>query len=185
MVVFRPHRSGFDEAMKEVKYFSSKEEMLKSVADDFKQAYQNRILIDVNIDEKEVADTRNGWIHSQYVIIRYASVIGNNESMIYGICDCKTFDCNTLSSPYNSSSLWLLILLIMLAQNKLQQIKENNLDENVKTENEKDKINSLANKFAEQMRKSQMTVSEANEICEALKLKIGLKAEALHANSLF
>ena len=83
VAVFRPHRGGLDDAMKEVRVFETKEQMLNKL----KEEYGGKVAI----DDDEVEDERVGWLHSQYVTQELKLRFGGTEKVVIGICDCKTF----------------------------------------------------------------------------------------------
>lgn len=81
-VVFRPHGK-ISEAMKAVRVFHSKYEMLKKLSSENNND-------EIRINEYEsciVIDRRSGWLHSQKVY----GIDKNSYTYALGICDCKTF----------------------------------------------------------------------------------------------
>ena len=83
VAVFRPHRGGLDDAMKEVRVFETKEQMLNKLKEEYGET--------VAIDDDEVEDDRIGWLHSQYVTMGIMLDSGRSAKSVIGICDCKTF----------------------------------------------------------------------------------------------
>ena len=83
VAVFRPHRGGLDDAMKEVRVFETKEQMLNKLKEEYGEK--------VAIDDDEIEDDRIGWLHSQYVTQELKLRFGGTEKVVIGICDCKTF----------------------------------------------------------------------------------------------
>lgn len=72
MVIYRPHRGGFSEAMAEAREFSTMEELLSFVVEqhtdpDMGPAFA---LDDIVIDSEARNDPRNGWHDTRYVCTR-------------------------------------------------------------------------------------------------------------------
>lgn len=72
MVIYRPHRGGFAEAMAEAREFSTMEELLLFVVDqhtdpDIGPAFA---LEDLVIGSEARDDSRNGWHDTRYVCTR-------------------------------------------------------------------------------------------------------------------
>ena len=76
MVIYRPHREFFDEAMEEAKVFNSEEEMKTYIAEDANKHakyYGLEKFFDVSdivIEGPTVNDDRNGWEDTRYVCVK-------------------------------------------------------------------------------------------------------------------
>lgn len=71
MIIYRPHRGGLAEAMREAKVFDNQEQMRKYIVaehtdSEFGPAFSED---DIVIDDKPVNDTRNGWKDTRYVCV--------------------------------------------------------------------------------------------------------------------
>ena len=77
-VIFRPHRSSLDEAMKEVRVFDSVETMINRIVDDHNLAGFGPPIKceDVTVDQNEIDDVRIGWKDTRYVLIKDHGVAG-------------------------------------------------------------------------------------------------------------
>ena len=87
LIVYRPHRRLLSEAMQEVKYFSSIEEMFEFVKSDWSRYYPD--YLEVVLGENEVDDNRNGWHYTRYVCIK---ITPDDQSHCIGMCDLKSFN---------------------------------------------------------------------------------------------
>lgn len=70
MVIYRPHRGSFKDAMGEAKVFATVEDMKEYVAasweiDGVRMFEEN----DIVIGEESMNDTRNGWVDTRYVCV--------------------------------------------------------------------------------------------------------------------
>lgn len=77
MLIYRPHRSSLEEAMKEARTFNSFEDIKNYVANEWNNLWGYQILNpdDIVLDEK-FYDDRIGWKDVHYL---YAKKIGNED----------------------------------------------------------------------------------------------------------
>ena len=71
MIIYRPHKGGFKDAMQEAKVFDTVEEMIKYVAASWEidgvRMFEEE---DVVLGEERMNDTRNGWKDIRYVCVK-------------------------------------------------------------------------------------------------------------------
>ena len=74
MIIFRPHRGGFEESMSEAKVFSTELNMKKYIVDKWNYTFKGRSpfdLEDIVIPKQpEAYDDRNGWKDTRYVCVK-------------------------------------------------------------------------------------------------------------------
>ncbi len=92
MVIYRPHKSTFQEAMEESKEFNNFEEMKKYIFESWFELYKELgfykppfEISDIIINEECADDYRNGWKDTRYVCVKR---MGNE---IYPIPQCIGF----------------------------------------------------------------------------------------------
>ena len=88
-VANRPHRGGLKEAMKEVQFFSSVDEMYQTVGQEWTKIYDH---CELRIGTYKVEDERVGWLNSRYLLLdarRTGEAWAPPQAI--GTCDVKTF----------------------------------------------------------------------------------------------
>lgn len=88
MIIYRPHRGGFAEAMAEAREFQSREEMLHAIVEQHTDPDRGPAfaLEDLSIDDRTVDDPRNGWHDTRYVCTkRYFGEVYKHPQCI-GMC---------------------------------------------------------------------------------------------------
>ncbi len=88
-VLYRPHRGGLEEAMKEVRAFDTVEEIIK-----FEEGRWSKMSPGCRAEIEEAdstMDERIGWL-TKYILIRNDA---RNEKFVGGMCDIDTYkDCS-------------------------------------------------------------------------------------------
>lgn len=95
MVIFRPHRGGLKEAMKEAMEFDSIDEMLKYICAEHNAAvpFFKIKTSDIYIEDMKDSDERVGWHNLYYLIFERWSKISDQEGYLkyFGIEENPTW----------------------------------------------------------------------------------------------
>jgi len=79
MIIYRPHRGSFEDAMKKAKEFETMDQMKNSIVNDWDGNISKE---DIVIDDKTINDSRNGWKDTRNICTKR---IGN---VIYDCPQC-------------------------------------------------------------------------------------------------
>ena len=90
MIIYRPHKGGFKDAMREAKVFDTVEEMIEYVAASWEidgvRMFEEE---DVVLGEERMNDTRNGWKDTRYVCVKRCGSEVYDVPQCIGMCATK------------------------------------------------------------------------------------------------